>query len=177
MRTVIFRLLTAGQTRCGLHVLWCFTTTAPRHYPTFVLHDFDGHTLSVRVHSCLRCTINYRRQGVASGSGSGQCSLVLLIVPVLTILQRSTSTCNFFNYTHSVLVLMLWVLPINIPVLVVWVHNLAVHWLTPFSSHHNVLSIMPFVLLVESLTGGTMIPRVQSKYVNAFNQADPCWAC
>ena len=61
---------------------------------------------------------------------------------------------------------MLWVLPINIPVLVVWIHNLAVHWLTPFSSHHNVLSIMPFVLLVESLTGGTMIPRVQSRYVS-----------
>ena len=60
---------------------------------------------------------------------------------------------------------MLWVLPINGPVLVVWVHNLAVHWLTPFSSHHNVLSIMPFILLVETLTGGKMVPRVSSKYV------------
>jgi GPI inositol-deacylase len=56
--------------------------------------------------------------------------------------------------------LMLWILPINVPVLVVWVHNLAVHWLTPFTSHHNVLSIMPFILLVETLTGGKMIPRV-----------------
>lgn len=55
---------------------------------------------------------------------------------------------------------MLWVLPINLPVLVVWIHNLAVHWLTPFSSHHNVLSIMPFILLVETLTGGKMIPRL-----------------
>jgi GPI inositol-deacylase len=59
---------------------------------------------------------------------------------------------------------MLWILPVNILVLIVWVHNLAVHWLTPFSSHHNVLSIMPFILLVETMTGGAMIPRVNSRY-------------
>lgn len=56
---------------------------------------------------------------------------------------------------------MLWILPINLPILVVWVHNLAVHWLTPFSSHHNVLSIMPFILLVETLTSGKMVPRLR----------------
>ena len=58
---------------------------------------------------------------------------------------------------------MLWILPINLPILVVWVHNLAVHWLTPFSSHHNVLSIMPFILLVETLTSGRMVPRITSR--------------
>lgn len=56
---------------------------------------------------------------------------------------------------------MLWILPINLPILVVWVHNLAVHWLTPFSSHHNVLSIMPFILLVETLTSGKMVPSLR----------------
>ena len=61
------------------------------------------------------------------------------------------------------LILMLWVLPINIPVLLVWAHNLAVHWFTPFSSHHNVLSIMPYLILVETLTSGKMIPRVTSR--------------
>jgi GPI inositol-deacylase len=40
---------------------------------------------------------------------------------------------------------------------------LAVHWLTPFTSHHNVLSVMPFIVLVESLTTGKMIPRVGSR--------------
>jgi glycosylphosphatidylinositol deacylase len=59
---------------------------------------------------------------------------------------------------------MLWILPINLPILVVWIHNLAVHWLTPFSSHHNVLSIMPFILLVETLTSGKMVPRVTSRF-------------
>ncbi|KAH8804788.1 GPI inositol-deacylase-like protein [Xylogone sp. PMI_703] len=76
---------------------------------------------------------------------------------------RSNANFNFYNYVHSILILMLWILPINLPILVVWVHNLAVHWLTPFSSHHNVLSIMPFILLVETLTSGKMVPRVTSR--------------
>lgn len=76
---------------------------------------------------------------------------------------RSGAHYNFYNYSHSMLILMLWVLPINIPVLLVWAHNLAVHWLTPFSSHHNVLSIMPYLILVETLTCGKMIPRVGSR--------------
>jgi hypothetical protein len=76
---------------------------------------------------------------------------------------RSKSSFDFYNYTHSLLILMLWVLPINLPILVVWMRNLAVHWLTPFSSHHNVLSIMPFIILVETLTTGKMVPRVTSR--------------
>ena len=55
---------------------------------------------------------------------------------------------------------MLWVLPINLPVLLVWVHNLTLQWLTPFSSHHNIISIMPYLILVETLTAGNMIPRL-----------------
>jgi glycosylphosphatidylinositol deacylase len=77
---------------------------------------------------------------------------------------RSVSTHNFYNYAHSILILMMWILPINLPVLVVWVHNLAVHWLTPFSSHHNLVSIMPFIVLVETLTGGKMVPRVTTRF-------------
>ncbi|RMZ79981.1 hypothetical protein DV738_g2953, partial [Chaetothyriales sp. CBS 135597] len=77
---------------------------------------------------------------------------------------RSTSSAaalNFFNYTYAILILMLWVLPVNLPVLVVWIHNLAVHWLTPFSSHHNVLSIMPFIILVETVSTGSMVPQMR----------------
>ena len=70
---------------------------------------------------------------------------------------------NFYNYTHSLLMLMLWICPINVPVLVVWVRNLALHWLTPFSSHHNILSIMPFLILVETLSTGQMVPRIGSR--------------
>ncbi|KAK4165194.1 GPI inositol-deacylase [Cladorrhinum sp. PSN259] len=76
---------------------------------------------------------------------------------------RSTANSSFYNYVHSILILMLWILPINLPTLVVWIHNLAVHWLTPFSSHHNVLSIMPFIVLVETLTTGKMVPPVTGR--------------
>lgn len=84
---------------------------------------------------------------------------------------RSGANYNLYNYVHSILILMLWTIPaINLPILVVWVHNLTVQWLTPFSSHHNVLSIMPFILLVETLTSGKMIPRVTSSlsHVTSF---------
>lgn len=64
---------------------------------------------------------------------------------------------------------MVWILPINLPVLVVWVRNLAVHWLTPFSSHHNILSIMPFILLIETQSTGRMIPRVRSRFRHITN--------
>ncbi|KAK6828653.1 hypothetical protein PG987_011994 [Apiospora arundinis] len=70
----------------------------------------------------------------------------------------SPANSNFYNYVHSIFQLMLWVLPINLPTLVVWIRNLAVQWFTPFSSHHNVLSILPFILLVETLTTGKMVP-------------------
>jgi hypothetical protein len=85
--------------------------------------------------------------------------------PLLTFIQHADANYNFYNYSHSILTTMLWVLPINLPVLVVWIRNLAVHWLTPFSSHHNILSIMPYIFLVETLSTGRMIPRVQAPYV------------
>ncbi|KAL8693742.1 MAG: hypothetical protein Q9218_001487 [Villophora microphyllina] len=83
--------------------------------------------------------------------------------------NRSEADHNFCNYAHSILMLMLCILPINIPVLVVWIHNLAVHWLTPFSSHHNVLSIMPFILLVETLTSGRIVPRTTTRLTYITN--------
>ncbi|KAJ4364650.1 GPI inositol deacylase [Neocucurbitaria cava] len=111
-------------------------------------------------------------------------SLVSTVIPyhfayvILCLVQLATSVrsfrlarethldshYNFHNYTHSILILMLWILPINLPVLVVWIRNLTIHWLTPFSPHHNILSIMPFVFLVETLSAGRMVPRnVQSQ--------------
>ncbi|KAF4982918.1 hypothetical protein FZEAL_1546 [Fusarium zealandicum] len=93
--------------------------------------------------------------------------LVACLVQLFTVVRAlrinntapSDTNSNYYHYAHSVLLLMLWVLPINLPILAVWIRNLAVHWLTPFSSHHNVLSIMPFILLVENLTTGKMVPQ------------------
>ncbi|KAF2161178.1 hypothetical protein M409DRAFT_70008 [Zasmidium cellare ATCC 36951] len=97
--------------------------------------------------------------------------MVLCIVQVATCIRalktaqetQTPQSYNFYNYTHSMLVLMLWILPINMPVLVVWVHNLAVHWLTPFSTHHNLLCVLGYILLVEMMSTSNMIPRVTSR--------------
>jgi hypothetical protein len=76
---------------------------------------------------------------------------------------------NFNNYVHTIFLLMVWNLPINLPTLVVWVRNLAVHWFTPFSSHHNVMLILPFILLVENLSAGRMVPPVTSRLRHLTN--------
>ncbi|KAI1344569.1 GPI inositol-deacylase [Xylariaceae sp. FL0016] len=81
----------------------------------------------------------------------------------------SLANTNFTNYVHTIFLLMLWILPINLPTLIVWIRNLTVHWFTPFSSHHNVVSILPFILLVETLTGGKMVPSVTSRLRHVTN--------
>lgn len=97
--------------------------------------------------------------------------LVACIVQLLTTaralrmssIHHQAMNYNFYNYAHSILLLMLWVLPINLPVLAVWLRNLAVQWLTPFASHHNILSIISFILLVENMTSGRTVPRVTNR--------------
>ncbi|RLV94333.1 GPI inositol-deacylase [Spathaspora sp. JA1] len=69
------------------------------------------------------------------------------------------------NYQISILLLMLWILPINIPIVVVYIHNLSVNWKTPFSSHHNLLSIIPIVILVQ-LNSYLKLPKVNNKLIN-----------
>ena len=81
----------------------------------------------------------------------------------MSSIHRQTVNYSFYNYAHSILLLLLWVLPINVPILAVWLRNLAVQWLTPFSSHHNVLSVISFILLVENMTSGKMIPRLTNR--------------
>ena len=57
---------------------------------------------------------------------------------------------------------MMTLLPFNLPILVVWIRNLSVHWFVPFSSDHNVFAIAPFILYVELLTGSRkMLPRTK----------------
>lgn len=76
------------------------------------------------------------------------------------LLQAFTTTRSYylrgqsssFNYHLSILMLMTWVLPINIPILVVFFHNLGVSWSTPFSSHHNLLAVAPIFVVTVFLT-------------------------
>lgn len=62
------------------------------------------------------------------------------------------------NFNATILVLMLWIIPVNVPVLVVFFHNMAVRWETPFTSHHNILAIFPIILLVGRSVQGSCLP-------------------
>ncbi|KAI7718623.1 GPI inositol-deacylase-like protein [Hortaea werneckii] len=109
---------------------------------TLIPYQFAYMVLSiVQLFTCVRALRHARDSGPGSGPGA----------------------YNFYNYVHSMLVLMLWILPINMPVLVVWIHNLAVHWLTPFSALHNLLAVLPLILLVETMRAGGMVPRVTGR--------------
>ncbi|KAI8089282.1 PGAP1-like protein-domain-containing protein [Halteromyces radiatus] len=69
---------------------------------------------------------------------------------------------NRYHYMQTILLLLLTLLPFNLPILVVWIRNLSVYWLTPFSSDHNVFAIAPFLIHVEMLTTSMkIIPRHQ----------------
>lgn len=63
-----------------------------------------------------------------------------------------------YHYNFSLFIIMICILPISLPILAVWIRNLSVQWFTPFSSHHNVLSVAPIILLVECLTKGKIAP-------------------
>lgn len=69
------------------------------------------------------------------------------------------------NYHFTILFVMLCLLPINALILVVWVRNLAVGWLAPFSSDHNVLSVLGFLLNVEALHSGKTLGRTENSSV------------
>lgn len=54
------------------------------------------------------------------------------------------------NFNFSVLILMIWLIPINVPVLIVFCHNMLLRWKTPFASHHNILSTLPIILFINN---------------------------
>lgn len=69
---------------------------------------------------------------------------------------------SLVNYTHSLLLLLVLLLPMNAPTLVVWLHNMANKWHTPLESHHEVSAILPILLLVLTASRGIMIRKPQS---------------
>ncbi|CAD1810028.1 PGAP1-like family protein [Candida parapsilosis] len=77
-----------------------------------------------------------------------------------------------FNYQVSWLILMLWLLPINIPILIVFIHNLQINWTTPFSSHHNLLSILPILLMTYYNSNVKMEKRSTRKGRNMGDGGD-----
>ncbi|SCV00959.1 LAMI_0G08394g1_1 [Lachancea mirantina] len=90
-------------------------------------------------------------------------ALVQVIVCLKAALAKQTSnsqSINLVNYNNSFLLLLLFVVPINVPIVIVFLHNLAIRWETPFSSHHNFLSVLPAVLLIEK-NAKFSIPKIR----------------
>ncbi|KAH3668028.1 hypothetical protein OGAPHI_001782 [Ogataea philodendri] len=89
-------------------------------------------------------------------------STVVIRAYLSSSVQRNNSVENFRNFNFSLLMLMLWILPVNVPVLIVWIHNFSLRWATPFSSHHNFLAIISIVFLVQNNVAGNIVPRPTS---------------
>lgn len=81
--------------------------------------------------------------------------------------KSQTTIENYKNFNISFTILMLWLIPINVPVLIVWIHDISLRWSTPFSSHHNILAVLPIIILVQVLNQGYNIPRPKKK-INIF---------
>ncbi|SCU77944.1 LAME_0A02762g1_1 [Lachancea meyersii CBS 8951] len=77
----------------------------------------------------------------------------------LAVSQRGKDARNLANFNNSVLMLMLFLVPINAPIVVVFMRNFAIKWETPFRSHHNCLAVLPIVLLIESNARSRMPKR------------------
>jgi len=89
------------------------------------------------------------------------CSRAIVKATSATDPSRQQKYWNRYHYLQSVLILLFTLLPLNVPVLMVWIRNLSVHWFVPFSSDHSVLAVAPFMIYVEMMTGSKMLPRSQ----------------
>lgn len=98
------------------------------------------------------------------------CTLIQVFLVLKQCVGRDTSS-NLFHMRVSLLVLMLWVLPVNVPIVVVFMHNITVNWKTPFSSHHNLLLIVPILWLVERVNGARQLHRIRSRTAARVLQA------
>lgn len=84
-------------------------------------------------------------------------SAICLIIQLATCVRialgfapsNSKEYHNLRNYNFSVFLLLTFVVAINVPTIVVFLHNVAIRWETPFRSHHNFMAIAPIILLVN----------------------------
>ncbi|GAA5795258.1 hypothetical protein HPULCUR_000613 [Helicostylum pulchrum] len=87
-----------------------------------------------------------------------------LVMSWVTSGRLDLKRTNRYNYMLSTLLLFFTLLPFNLPILLVWIRNISVHWFVPFSSDHNVLSIAPIMIYVEILTSNRkMLPRQRNR--------------
>ncbi|EJS43932.1 bst1p [Saccharomyces arboricola H-6] len=68
----------------------------------------------------------------------------------ITLLQtpNNVQKTNLLNFNLTLLMLLLFVSSINIPIIIVFLHNVAIRWETSFRSHHNILAVAPIIFLI-----------------------------
>lgn len=70
------------------------------------------------------------------------------------------------NEREHLLLLMTWLLPLTAPVLAVWVRTLFTAGLTtPFDGDHNVLNVLPYLVLVDSSWGWSWVWKMDFRRV------------
>lgn len=82
--------------------------------------------------------------------------IIALVIQVINCIKSATlqkmSNCNsnLIHFNVSILILFVFVAVINAPIIIVFLHNVAIHWETSFRSQHNCLAIVPILLLVNN---------------------------
>ncbi|CCF57336.1 hypothetical protein KAFR_0C03440 [Kazachstania africana CBS 2517] len=78
--------------------------------------------------------------------------VICVVIQLGTCLRvmLGTEDKNLLNYNVSLLLLMLFTMAIEIPTIIVFLHNVSIGWEATFNSHHNSMSILPIVMLVSS---------------------------
>ncbi|BGP39096.1 GPI inositol deacylase [Rhodotorula kratochvilovae] len=106
----------------------------------------------VHLFSTIRCLVHAQETVARLSSSAPSASSAITPAATKRLWDR-------YHYAFSVLLILVTLLPINALILVVWVRNLAVGWLAPFSSDHNVLMVVGFLANVEALHSGKMLQR------------------
>lgn len=79
-------------------------------------------------------------------------TVALLVMTAYFKSNKAPQEQSFNNYISTICVLMTWTCIINAPVLAVWIQGIVVQRSMTFSSHHNLVSILPTLLFVENLS-------------------------
>lgn len=85
-----------------------------------------------------------------------------LIQLIHTSLQYTTNhnNKNFYGFSEHLTMLFLLNTFINAPIVIVWFHNLALNSTIHFTTHHNIFSVLPSLLLIENVYTGNMLPQM-----------------
>ncbi|GAV54820.1 hypothetical protein ZYGR_0AS01430 [Zygosaccharomyces rouxii] len=62
--------------------------------------------------------------------------------------KKNREYLNLKNYNFCVFLLLAFVVAVDSPIIIVFLHNIAIRWETPFKSHHNFMAVAPMILLV-----------------------------